>query len=86
MKESSAGNTADDSFNYSGDSYIFEKVRTVKSWSPREMEREWRRRVDILEYMKKIGVNNYRQVAKIVSAYYKDPEKVMKEVKEKMAD
>jgi len=25
-------------------------------------------------------------VAKIVSAYYKDPEKVMKEVKEKMAD
>jgi hypothetical protein len=36
--------------------------------------------------MKKIGVNNYRQVAKIVSAYYKDPEKVMKEVKEKMAE
>jgi len=58
----------------------------VRNWSPREMEREVRRRIEILEYMKKIGVNNYRQVAKIVSAYYKDPEKVMKEVKEKMAD
>lgn len=79
-------NPADDSFTYSGHSYIYEKVRAVRNWSPREMEREVKRRMDILEYMKKIGVNNYRQVAKIVSAYYKDPEKVMKEVKEKMAE
>jgi flagellar protein FlaI len=79
-------NPADDSFTYSGHSYIYEKVRAVRNWSPREMEREVKRRIDILEYMKKVGVNNYRQVAKIVSAYYKDPEKVMKEVKEKMAE
>lgn len=79
-------NPADDSFTYSGHSYIYEKVRAVRNWSPREMEREVKRRMDILEYMKKIGVNNYRQVAKIVSAYYKDPEKVMKEVKEKMTE
>jgi flagellar protein FlaI len=79
-------NPADDTFTYSGHSYTYEKVRAVRNWSPREMEREVKRRMDILEYMKKIGVNNYRQVAKIVSAYYKDPEKVMKEVKEKMAE
>ncbi len=79
-------NPADDTFTYSGHSYIYEKVRAVRNWSPREMEREVKRRMDILEYMKKVGVNNYRQVAKIVSAYYKDPEKVMKEVKEKMAE
>ena len=79
-------NPADDSFTYSGHSYIYEKVRAVRNWSPREMEREVRRRIEILEYMKRIGVNNYRQVAKIVSAYYKDPEKIMKEVKEKMTD
>jgi len=79
-------NPADDSFTYSGHSYVYEKVRAVRNWSPREMEREVKRRIDILEYMKKIGVSNYRQVAKIVSAYYKDPEKVMKEVREKMAE
>jgi flagellar protein FlaI len=79
-------NPADDTFSYSGHSYIYEKVRAVRNWSPREMEREVRRRIDILEYMKKIGVNNYRQVAKIVSAYYKDPEKIMKEVKEHMSE
>ena len=47
------------------------------------MEREVKRRVEILEYMRKTGVNNYRQVAKIVSAYYRNPERVMKEIREK---
>jgi len=78
-------NPADDSFNYSGHSYIFEKVRTLKNWSPREIEREWRRRVEILEYMKKIEVTHYRQVARIISTYYKNPDKVMKEVRETMS-
>ena len=77
-------NPADDSFNYSGHSYIFEKVRTLKNWSPREIEREWRRRVEILEYMKKIEVTHYKQVAMIISTYYKNPDKVMKEVRETM--
>jgi len=76
-------NPADDSFNYSGHSYIFEKVRTIKSWSPREMERELQRRVEILDYMRKLGVNHYRQVAKIISAYYRNPDKLIKEVRDK---
>jgi flagellar protein FlaI len=77
-------NPADDTFNFSGHSYVYEKVRTIRNWSPREMEREVKRRVDILDFMKKSGVDNYRQVANIISAYYKDPEKVGKEVKEKL--
>lgn len=74
-------NPADDTFNFSGHSYVYEKVRAVRNWSSKEMEKEIKRRMDILEYMKRSGVSNYRQVAKIVSAYYKDPEKVMKEVR-----
>ena len=79
-------NPADDTFNYSGHSYVYEKVRMARNWSPREMERELKRRVDILEYMKKVGVDNHRKVATIISAYYKDPEKVMKEVRAKLAE
>jgi flagellar protein FlaI len=77
-------NPADDTFNFSGHSYVYEKVRAIRNWSPREMEREVKRRVDILEYMKKIGVDNYKQVANIISAYYKDPERTVKEIREKM--
>ena len=79
-------NPADDSFSFSGHSYVYEKVRAIRNWSPRDMEREVKRRIDILEYMKKIGVSNYRQVATIVSAYYKDPDRLMKEVREKLAE
>jgi len=79
-------NPADDTFNYSGHSYVYEKVRLARNWSPREMEREIKRRVDILEYMKKVAIDNHRKVATIISAYYKDPEKVMKEVRAKLAE
>jgi flagellar protein FlaI len=81
-----AWNPADDTFNFSGHSYIYEKVRTIRNWSPREMEKEIKRRVDILEYMKLMGVDNYHKVAKIVSAYYKNPTSVMDEVKSKLEE
>ena len=48
------------------------------------MEREVKRRVEVLEYMKKTGVDNYRQVARIISAYYKNPERAVNEIREKM--
>jgi len=79
-------NPADDTFNYSGHSYVYEKVRMARNWSPREMEREIKRRVDILDYMKKVSIDSHRKVATIISAYYKDPEKVMKEVRAKLAE
>lgn len=81
-----AWNPADDTFNFSGHSYVYEKVRTIRNWSPREMEKEIKRRVDILEYMKLMGVDNYHKVAKIVSAYYKNPTSVMDEVKSKLEE
>jgi flagellar protein FlaI len=79
-------NPADDTFNYSGHSYVYEKVRMARNWAPREMEREIKRRVDILEYMKKTGIDNHKKVATIISAYYKDPDKVMKEVRAKLSE
>lgn len=75
-------NPADDTFNYSGHSYVYEKVRIARNWSAREMDREIKRRVDILNYMKQIGVKNHREVSKIISDYYKNPDMVMKNVRE----
>jgi len=75
-------NPADDTFSYNGHSYIYEKVRAIKNWSPREMDREVKRRVEILDHMRRIGVDNYRQVARIISAYYRNPDRLMKEIRE----
>ncbi len=75
-------NPADDSFNFSGHSYVYEKIATIKGWSQRRMELEVKRREKILTYMEKLGVRYYKDVARIVSAYYKNPEEVMKRVEE----
>lgn len=78
-------NPADDTFNYSGHSYIYEKVQAQKNWSMRDVEREVKRRMDLVIYMRKIEVSNYRDVSRIISAYYKDPEKVLIKAKEELA-
>ena len=79
-------NPADDSFNYSGHSYVYEKIRNIRNWSPRQMDREVKRRVDILDYMNLTGVDNFRKVASIISSYYKDPDTVISEVRQKLKE
>ncbi len=72
-------NPADDTFNYSGHSYIYEQIAVTKGWSQREMMREVKRRTRLLQYLRSKNVS-YKNMAKYVSAYYKDPDKVMREV------
>ena len=78
-------NPADDSFNYSGHSYVFEKIMLARNWNQKRMEQEVKRRLDIFDYMKKVGIQNHRDVAKIVSGYYRDPEGVIKRIREELA-
>ncbi len=78
-------NPADDTFNYSGHSYVYEKISLARNWNQRRMEQEVKRRLDLFEFMKRTGVQNYREVAKIVSSYYKDPEGMIKIERETLA-
>jgi len=79
-------NPADDSFNFSGHSYVYEKIATLKGWSQRRMELEVKRREKMITYMEKLGVRYYRDVARVVSAYYKNPDEVMKRVNEVLGE
>jgi flagellar protein FlaI len=71
-------NPADDTFNFSGHSYVYEKIQTARNWTPKRMEQEVKRRIDLFRYMERTGVSNYKEVARIASAYYKDPEEMMR--------
>lgn len=71
-------NPADDSVNFSGHSYVYEKIQTARNWTPKRMEQEVKRRMDLFEYMRRTNVASYKEVARIASAYYKDPEEMMK--------
>jgi flagellar protein FlaI len=78
-------NPADDTFNFSGHSYVYEKIQTARNWTPKRMEQEVKRRIDLFRYMKAKNVSNYRDVAKIVSAYYKDPEEMYRQAMEELS-
>ena len=77
-------NPADDTFNYSGHSYIYDQIAVVKGWTQRQMMREVKNRTRLLLHLQTNNVS-YKNIARYVSAYYTDSAKVMEEV-DKAAD
>jgi len=81
-------NPADDTFLYSGHSYIYEHVALMKNLSMKEMEREVRNRVDLLDYMVAKDAQatrqkpyTHRDVGQLVAYYYKEPQKALAEAR-----
>jgi archaeal flagellar protein FlaI len=85
-------NPADDTFLFSGHSYIYERVALMKNLSMKEMEREVRNRVEILDYMMakdavatRQNPYTHRDVGQLVSFYYKEPAKALAETRDELA-
>ncbi len=85
-------NPADDTFLYSGHSYVYERVAMMKNLSMKEMEREVRNRAEMLEYLQfrdaqatRLKPFTHRDVGRIVSFYYKEPEKALAEARADLA-
>ncbi|RLF43248.1 MAG: hypothetical protein DRN18_00620 [Thermoplasmata archaeon] len=72
----------EDTFIYSGRSYILEKIRASLGLSKEEMIEEIRRRVKVLEWMRKKGIRSYKEVARIVAEYAEKPDEVMRRIEE----
>ncbi len=85
-------NPADDTFLYSGHSYVYERVALMKNLSMKEMEREVRNRGEMLEYMvardtqaTRLKPFTHRDVGRLVAYYYKEPEKALAEARAELA-
>ena len=75
-----------DVFNYSGHSYVTERILNMKNWSTRRLEIELERRKKILDYMNYVGIDNYRDFATLVSFYYKNPDGLLGRVRETLGE
>jgi len=71
-------------FEYSGKSYVLNEIREQRGWSRDELMEELRRRYEILEWMRKRGIKNYRDVTKVIVGYYRAPEKIMERVRKEI--
>jgi flagellar protein FlaI len=74
-------NPSGDKFKYLGHSVMFEKIMSKKNMTMDEINEEFKRRTEIVNWMMKKKVRSYKEVAKIVSQYYTDPGDIIKRIK-----
>jgi flagellar protein FlaI len=75
---------ATDSFIYKGHSFLFDEIMEMKNMTHEEMEEEFQRRVDLINYMLEKNLTNFRGISKIVVSYYQYPEETAKRVRDEM--
>ncbi len=73
-----------DSFIYKGHSFQLDGIMEMKNMTHDDMDKELDRRVEIIEYMVKKNMSNYRDISKIITAYYKDPEETIDRIREEL--
>ena len=72
-------NPAEDTFNFTGRSYIIERIAEKKGISTEEAYEEIERRANVIEWMAKRDIRNYKEVSDIIRSYYEDPESILEE-------
>ncbi len=85
-------NPADDTFLFSGHSYVYERVALMRNLTMKEMEREVRSRVTMLDAMMARDAQatrqkpfTHRDVGRMVAFYYKEPERALAEAQTVLA-
>lgn len=73
-----------DSFVFKGHSFLFDEIMEMKNMTHEEMEAEFQRRVDIINYLVEKNVTDFREIGKIVVSYYQYPEETAKKIRDEM--
>jgi flagellar protein FlaI len=69
-----------DQFNYSGKSYVLERIRAQHGMTKEEMMAELKRRVELLEWMKDNNIRAFKDVARMVASYLETPDEIMEKI------
>jgi len=73
--------SATDEISYSGKSYLLEEIMEARGWNENRMREELKRRQEVLEWMRIKKIRHYKDVAKILISYYREPEVVIERVR-----
>ncbi len=73
-------NPSQDTFDFTGRSYILEKVAEKVGKTPEEAMEEIGRRAELIRWLVKNNTRNYKEVSNIVRSYLEKPEPILKEV------
>jgi flagellar protein FlaI len=71
----------EDTFIYSGKSYVLERIRSQYDLSKEGMVEEVKRRVEILEWLRQHNIREFKDVAKIVALYAETPDMLVEKIR-----
>mgnify|MGYP006279717311 CR=1 FL=1 len=71
----------EDTFKYSGKSYVLEQIRNETNQSREEITAELKQRAKVLEWMVEHKIHLFEEVASLTAQYYEHPDDVLKMVK-----
>jgi flagellar protein FlaI len=69
-----------DKFERVGESKVLREIARERGWSALELERELRKRKEVLEFLYKNNIRRLHEVAAILRQYHFEPEKVMDQI------
>lgn len=72
-------NAIDGTFDYTGRSYILEKVAEKTGLTTDEAEQELKNRANVIKWMTKKNIRNYKDVSNIIRSYLENPKRVLSE-------
>jgi flagellar protein FlaI len=72
-------NAAEDTFDYTGRSYILEKIAERTGITPEQASEEIERRKEVIEWMVKKHIRDYKDVSNIVRSYLENPKPILAE-------
>ncbi len=75
---------ARDMFQYSGRSYVIESVMESRGWTEERVRDELKQRQDILEWTRNKRITNFKDFAKIVVAYGREPDVIIKSIRQEL--
>jgi flagellar protein FlaI len=74
-----------DQFIFKGHSFLFDKIMEMKNLTHEAMMEEFYRRVDVIKYMVAKNLEDYRDIWKLIKAYYRDPQATAAIVRSELA-
>lgn len=74
-----------DRFIFKGHSFLFDKIMEMKSLTHEGMLEEFHRRVDIIQYMVGMDMDDHRDIWRLIKSYYRDPEETVNRVRRELA-
>lgn len=71
----------EDKHRFLGKSYVLEQVRESRNMPEDKLQEEFKNRIEVIEWMMRENIRHYADVARAVSAYYRDPHHFLEAVR-----